>query len=112
MKSYINEIDQQTEATYPIISPSDAWKFIEENRGALVSVMPENTTLLVPYTPVQIEEVYINNIYLAYYDGNSRQDYLQPVYVFEGTYTTSGTAGGSISLYYPAVDPVYIKSAE
>jgi len=111
MKSYVKEIDQQTEATYPLIKPETAWNFIKENRGALVSVLPENSNLLVPYTPVNIEEVFINKIYLAYFEGNSQLDYLQPIYVFEGTYTTSGTAGGSVSFYYPAIDPAFIKAA-
>jgi len=89
-----------------------AWDFVKENKGAVVSILPESTSLLIPYTPVRVEEVFINNIYLAYYDNDSKQDYLQPVYVFDGKYTTAGTQGGSIHFYYPAISPEFIKAAE
>lgn len=111
MKSYVTQIGQNTEATYPLVSVSDAWDFVKDNKGAVVSILPENISLLTPYTPVRVEEVFINSIYLAYYDNDKEQDYLQPIYVFEGKYTTAGTQGGSISLYYPAVSPEYIKAA-
>jgi len=109
LRSYINEIDQKTDATYPIINPADAWNFIKQNKGALVSALPDNSSLLVPQTTIRIEEVFINKISLAYYENTTQQDYLQPIYVFEGTYTTEGTAGGSVSFYYPAVSPEYIQ---
>ncbi len=112
MRTYITQIDQKTEATYPLVNIADAWNFIKENKGVVVSILPENISLLVPYTPVNVEEVYINNIYLAYYETYTHQDYLQPVYVFEGKYTTAGTQGGSISFYYPAVTPEYITAAQ
>lgn len=110
--SYISEIDQETQATYPIIRPTDAWNFIKQNKGALVNVQPENSSLLMPYIPVTVEEVFINKVSLAYYDSPNQQDYLQPVYVFEGKYTTTGTAGGSLTFYYPAISPEYIQKAE
>ncbi|MFC1756300.1 hypothetical protein ACFLZK_02830 [Patescibacteria group bacterium] len=112
MRSYLTQIDQKTEATYPLINVATAWDFVSENKGAVVSILPESISPLVPYTPVRVEEVFINSIYLAYYDSDSEQDYLQPVYVFEGKYTTSGTQGGSIHFYYPAISPEFIKAAE
>lgn len=110
MESYIWGIAQDSEASYPIITVSDAWEMIRQNKGVVVSIQPENASRFQEYTPVAVEEVFINNIYLAYYDNVDAQPYLQPVYVFEGTYTTIGTQGGSITFYYPAVTPEYIKT--
>ncbi len=52
----------------------------------------------------------INNIYLAYYDTPNRQDHIQPIYVFEGSYNVGNKPGGDITLYFPAVDGKWIRS--
>jgi hypothetical protein len=110
MESHNWEIKTQSNATYPIISVSDAWNLIKNDKGVIVSVIPAGQSFIETYNPVRVEEIFINNIYLAYYDNTSQQEYLQPVYVFEGTYNTEGTQGGEITLYYPAVAPEFIQS--
>lgn len=107
-QAYVWEIEQQTNATYPIISPAEAWNAVSKNKGVIVGVIPTNESTLNSYNPVKIEEIYINNINFAYYDTPKIQKYLQPIYVFEGKYTTKGTEGGLITIYYPAVSPEYI----
>jgi len=109
MSSYTSEIIYESEATYPLIDVADAWNFVKQNKGVVVSVLPDSSSKLVSYTPVLVEQVFINIVYPAYYDSTSSQPYLQPVYVFEGKYTTAGTQGGTISFYYPAISPEYIK---
>lgn len=112
MESHNWEIKTQSNATYPIISVSDAWNLIKNNKGVVVSVIPTGKSFVENYTPVRVDEVFINDIYLAYYDNTSQQDYLQPIYVFEGTYNTEGTQGGEITIYYPAVTPEFIQSVK
>ncbi len=109
MGSYISEIVPNSEATYPLINVADAWNFVKQNKGVVVSILPYSSNNLVTYAPVLVEKVFINRIFLAYYDNISSQPYLQPVYVFEGKYTTAGTQGGTIAFYYPAVSPEHIK---
>jgi len=109
MRSYASEIIFESEATYPLISVADAWNFVKHNKGVVVSVLPDSSSKLTSYTPVLVEQAFINWVYLAYYDNISSQPYLQPIYVFEGKYTTAGTQGGMITFYYPAVSPEYIK---
>ncbi len=110
MESWYWEISPQSDASYQIINVADAWNFVKQNKGVVVSIVPENSSPFESYTPVLVEEVFINNIYLAYYDNYYYQPYLQPIYVFEGTYTTIGTQGGTITFYYPAISPEYIKA--
>ncbi len=109
MGSYTSEIVAESEASYQLISVADAWNFVKQNKGVVVSVLPDSSSKLTNYTPVLVERVFINRIYLAYYDTINSQPYLQPVYVFEGKYTTAGTQGGIVTFYYPAISPEYIK---
>jgi hypothetical protein len=110
MESHAWEIKTQSNATYPIISVADAWNLVSNDKGVIVNVTPAGKSFVESYTPVRVEEIFINEIYLAYYDSSSPQEYLQPIYIFEGTYNTAGTKGGDITIYYPAVTPEYIRS--
>ena len=70
--------------------------------------MDKDGNPFVPYVPIRIDKILVNNIYLAYYDTPKLEKYLQPIYVFEGNYTTVGGGAGQITLYYPAISGDYI----
>ncbi|MEK7581468.1 MAG: hypothetical protein AAB512_04235 [Patescibacteria group bacterium] len=53
----------------------------------------------------EIGTVTIKNIYLAYFYTNKPDGTIQPIYVFEGNFTTSKGAPGSVIMYLPAVSP-------
>ncbi len=109
VETHIWEIESQSNATYPIIPVSQVWTRIQNNEGVLVSVTPKDGNLFRQQLPTKVEEIFIDNIYLAYYDSIKLQKFLQPIYVFEGKYTTAGTQGGSIAIYYPAISGEYIE---
>jgi len=106
---YFNEINLSSQATYPLIPIQQVWNQIKNNRGIISSVTPTGYNPFAEYEPVEIEDVLINEIYLGYFENYSDQTYLQPIYIFEGNYRTSGTQGGDIVIYYPAIDGKYIS---
>lgn len=108
-QTHIWEIDTQSNATYPIISINEAWNKIQQNEGVIVSVDPKDGNIFDSKKPLRVENIFIDNIYLAYYDNTKLQKYLQPIYVFEGKYTTAGTDGGAIAIYYPALTGEYVE---
>ncbi|MFC1722284.1 hypothetical protein ACFL0C_01405, partial [Patescibacteria group bacterium] len=112
MESHTTNIQTQSNATYPTLPISQAWNVVSQNKGVIVNITPKGSNNIVEYTPLKIEEIYIQDIYLAYYDTPNAQSYLQPIYVFEGTYTTAGTQGGNIVLYYPAITPENIQTPQ
>jgi len=59
---------------YPLISPTEAWNRLESGQVTTVSLAP-NYVL-----PIKIRD-----FYLAYYDPESYQEYIQPVFVFLGS---------------------------
>ncbi|MCR4329799.1 MAG: hypothetical protein NUV65_04630 [Candidatus Roizmanbacteria bacterium] len=74
---------------YPLISPTDAWKRLEEGKVTTVFLAPEHTL------PIKIRD-----FYLAYYDPESYQEYIQPIFVFLGSDNYVG--------YTPAVKDEYL----
>ncbi len=110
LESHVREIKTQANATYPIITVADAWNLVKNSKGVIVNATPSGSNLLDKSVTPIVEDIYINNIYLAYYDNSSYQEYLQPIYIFEGKYTTGGTQGGTITIYYPALTPDFIQS--
>lgn len=71
---------------YGIRTALQAWQDLKDGYGAVIS-MGNNTP----------EKVVIRDIYMAYYDSEEEQPYLQPVYVFEGD--------NDFVAYVPAVSP-------
>lgn len=65
-------IDLEQSATYPLITSAQAWEILKSGGGYLVS------------TPQNNQPVVIRKIYLAYYYADDYQNFLQPIFVFEG----------------------------
>lgn len=61
-------------ATYPLRRSEAAWQDFIDGYAIVVSLGNNNPE----------REIIIRNIYLAYFDSDEPQNYLQPIYVFEG----------------------------
>lgn len=103
------EIIPQTDSKYPIISVSEAWAAIKNGKGIISRVFQRGSNPFDSYVPIEVEKILIDNIYLGYYETPKYQTYLQPVYIFSGNYTTRGSPGGDITIYFPAVSGQYTK---
>ncbi len=92
------------------------WATIAQNKGVISYLRLENEDEFEPFkTNLNIDRIEISDIYLAYYESLDLQEYLQPIYVFEGTFITNANDGqlpqrGEIVLYYPAVKGDFVKN--
>ncbi len=59
-------------ATYPIKTAQDAYNLLKQGKGYIASYFGSST------------DISIKNVFLAYYVGDKKQDYLYPIAVFEG----------------------------
>lgn len=59
-------------ATYPIKTAQDAYSLLRQGQGYIASYFGSST------------DISIKNVFLAYYIGDKKQDYLFPIAVFEG----------------------------
>ena len=103
------EIETETKAMYPIINVEEAWNMVLNNKAVITQITPKKSNPFDVYYPVSVEKIMIDNIYLAYYETPKYQKYLQPIYVFSGKFTTRGTEGGDIVLYFPAITGEWTK---
>jgi len=109
--AYLKEIETQSNASYPIITVEDAWSYVNQNKGVVVDVTPKGASMFATHKTTNVDKIFIKNIYLAYYETPDEKKYLQPIYVFEGNYTSQGSNGGSIVIYYPAITGKYIQTS-
>jgi hypothetical protein len=63
---------KDTFGTYPLKTPAQAWEELKAGK-AFVANLGNNQ-----------KEITIRRVYLAYFESNQPQEYLQPIYVFEG----------------------------
>lgn len=66
------EVNYKNSATYPIKTPKEAWEELKGGRG-FISKWKKGKG-----------QVMIRKIYLAYYDPQEYQGFLQPIFVFQG----------------------------
>lgn len=108
LETSIKTIDTENTGTYPIINVEQAWDQITQGNGIIANVTPESLSPFSDYNnSAEISEIIINNVYLAYYESLFYQQYLQPIYVFEGNYNANRGESGSITYYYPAIPAEY-----
>ena len=112
MEAYQWEINPQSNATYPIISASQAWDAVKNNKGTISNITSRFKTPFEEYASINVDKVLINDIYLAYLDTKVQQKYLLPMYVFEGNFTAPGGETGEITIYYPAIPAESTKQPE
>jgi len=84
-------IDYQRRATYPIKSTATAWEELKAGKGYIENFGNNN-----PQEPIVIRK-----IYLAFFDPDTPQNFLQPIFVFEGD--------NNFRAYIPAVSASSIK---
>lgn len=78
-------IETETSATYPLKTTQTAWQEIQGG-GSYIANLGEN----------QDGQIVVREVYLAYFDSNQSQNFLQPIFVFEGDRNFVG--------YVPAID--------
>jgi len=78
-------------ATYPLKSPNIAWEELKTGK-AYIANLGNNSNQ---------KPIIIRRIYLAYFDPDTAQNFLQPIFVFEGD--------NEFLAYLPAIDSTWVK---
>jgi hypothetical protein len=84
-----HDVDYNQMHTYPLRNPKNAWQILKSGEGYIASYDGDGQAV-------------IRTVQLSYYDDFEEQEYLQPIYVFEGDDNFIG--------YVNALDPTYIQS--
>ncbi|MBU0579419.1 hypothetical protein KKE34_02650 [Patescibacteria group bacterium] len=84
-------VDYQQYETYPIRSSQQAWKILQSGEAYIADLGSQPAVI-------------IRKVMLGYFDSKEEQNYLQPIYVFEGD---DGFLG-----YVSAISPEYVQAGE
>lgn len=82
-------VNYENSATYPLKPSSLAWQELEKGQGFIASL------------DKGITEVKVRKVYFGYFDPYKSQEFIQPIFVFEGDY--------HFKAYVPAVTPEWIE---
>lgn len=85
---HYQQIDYTERHTYPLRSVSSAWQIVQAGEAYVAKRGSDDNAV-------------IRTISLGYYDDTEEQDYLQPIYVFEGD--------NGFMAYVPAIDPIWYQ---
>jgi hypothetical protein len=102
-------LDAEQGSTYPLKIPAQVWKELEEGEAKIVFLGPLKGDPYASYAPLDPETIYIREIYLAYFDSEKLQNFLQPVYVLEGLGVTSQKQQLKYIAYIPAVSGEWVE---
>lgn len=103
------EIKTDEGSTYPILESTEAWKRLKEGQASVVYLKPQDTGPYQDPRPPTIEKVRIQKISFAYFESRKPQQYLLPVFVFEGLAEIKSQKPWEIVIYLPAVTDEWAK---
>lgn len=103
------EIGSDKTETYPLKPISLAWQEVVGG-NSLVSLVRDRAALSLGLpSGVALTKVFIRKIYLAYFDDEDVQKYLQPIYVFEGDARDAEGKIYDFATYVQALDPAWVE---
>ncbi len=100
---YTWSVESDSCGTYELLSPSLALQKIQEGEGSLVYLNSSGDEV-APYSPQSVNKFRVDNIYITYFEGQTEQQYLQPVYMVEGQAELKGGERADFFIYYPAIN--------
>lgn len=102
-------IEAHMASTYPLKTVAEAWAQVEAGQARLSFLGPIGGDPFSSYTPLSPQKIYVRQIYLAYFEAEKFQDFLQPIYVFEGIGLTDDRRQLAYFAYVPAVSGSWIE---
>ena len=72
-------LERETFATYPLKSVQSAWQEFQGGKGYIANL-----------EEIGKSEIVIRKVYLSFYEADQPQNFLQPIYVFEGDFNFIG----------------------
>lgn len=90
--------------TYALISPQEAVRIVQDGEASLVYLMEKGGDAIIPYEAKNVIDMTILDVTLAYWEPESRQEFLQPIFVILGEAHFGGGVYGDFYYFVPAID--------
>jgi hypothetical protein len=105
-------LDAEQSSTYPLKTAAGMWELAKNGRARIVFLGPLKGDPYASYTPQAPQTIFVREIYLAYFDAEKYQDYLQPIFVLEGLAVTPEKRQLKFIAYLPAISSDWIEEAD
>lgn len=91
---------------YPIMDINRAYQSLADGKASLVYIKKDGADYFAEDSSVNnIDTLDIRSIEIAYYLDTEYVQFIQPIYVFKGKFTTTDKQLGDVVFYLPAIDP-------
>jgi hypothetical protein len=101
VKENLANLDTSNPVEYPIISFTQAWEKITQQKGTIVVLSKQEEEYGV--SQLQLSSVIINKVYLAYFQEQNLPAKLQPIWVLQGKTILANREESGVSIYLPAI---------
>lgn len=105
VKDFLADYEPVEDNDYPIISFTEAWQVVTEQKGAITSLKKQEETYEI--VAVKINTIIITKAYLAYFQSEELPASLQPVWVFQGRAILQDGTESEVAVYLPAIEEKY-----
>lgn len=100
--------DFEKSSTYPLKNVKLAWEELKKGQATVVFLNSKDINYSkLPQMP-DFKNITIRNVQLAYFDDETRQSFLQPIYVFSGQADFKNGESAEIITYVPALDERWV----
>ncbi|MBU1016987.1 MAG: hypothetical protein ABIJ36_01000 [Patescibacteria group bacterium] len=106
---YNNQVLLLDKSAYPLISVEKAWDFVKNGGGNVIYLKKNTEDYYSVYTPLSVAKMEMRDVKLSYFQPQTPTAFLQPIYVFEGVFTTKERESGAFYIYVQAIDPQHIS---
>lgn len=110
------KVNNEEKSEYFVSSIDSVWDTVKQGNGIITYLKLDEMDYYDSPRILNLNRIEIRKIYMAYYENKEYAEYLQPIYVFEGRFTTNTTStdplskNGDIIIYYPAVRGDYVSN--
>ena len=100
---------QETQATYPAKLLATAWEEARTGSAPIVELRLKDADPFAKFKKLNLEKVFIRDVYLAYFEDSEIQDFMIPIYVFEGEAQTTDNQRAYFTAFSWAIDKEWLR---
>jgi hypothetical protein len=96
-------------ATYPAKPIDVAWNEITNGQASIAELRIKDSDPFSTFRELAVKQVIIRDVYMSYYEDKNFQEYMLPIYVFEGEAQTKDNQRAYFTAFTWAVDETWLR---
>lgn len=100
---------EENKATYPARPLEQAWQEVQSGVAPIVELKLKDADHFAEPKELAVEKIIVREVYIAYFEDKKIQDFMIPIYVFEGEAQTADNQRAYYTAFSWAVDPEWLR---